>query len=138
MILGASFDSVADQKAFAESEGFPYRLLSDPDKVVGKAYHAEREEGEKRAAELAVAARGIETPRVAPASQENGSVRSMLAPSACSSIGSARNPLIGRSVGQTDEPVNPLDTEPIASALRRRRSGSMGCGRRSSDDGGHL
>lgn len=47
MVLGASFDSVADQKKFAESEGFPYSLLSDTDKKVGAAYDAVREEGEK-------------------------------------------------------------------------------------------
>jgi peroxiredoxin Q/BCP len=47
VILGASFDSVGDQKKFADGEGFPYPLLSDADKVVGKAYDAERQEGEK-------------------------------------------------------------------------------------------
>lgn len=38
---------MADQKKFADDEGFPYVLLSDPDKQVGKAYDAEREPGEK-------------------------------------------------------------------------------------------
>ena len=47
MVLGISYDSVEDQKTFADSEGFPYALLSDPDKVVGKAYDAERQPGEK-------------------------------------------------------------------------------------------
>ena len=47
MILGVSFDSVADQKKFADAEGFPYQLLSDADKTVGKAYDAVRQEGEK-------------------------------------------------------------------------------------------
>jgi peroxiredoxin Q/BCP len=47
VIVGASFDSVADQKTFAEGEGFPYPLISDPDKSIGKAYDAERTEGEK-------------------------------------------------------------------------------------------
>ena len=46
-MLGASFDSVADQEKFAEAEGFPYRLLSDPDKTMGAAYDAVRQEGEK-------------------------------------------------------------------------------------------
>ena len=46
-MLGISFDSVADQKKFAEAEGFPYSLLADPGKTVGKAYDAERVEGEK-------------------------------------------------------------------------------------------
>ena len=47
MALGVSYDSVADQKRFAESEGFPYPLLSDPDKTMGAAYDAARQEGEK-------------------------------------------------------------------------------------------
>ena len=38
---------MADQKKFAEAEGFPYPLLSDPDKVMGAAYDAVRQEGEK-------------------------------------------------------------------------------------------
>ena len=46
VILGASFDSVDDQKTFADGESFPYRLLSDPDKAVGALYDAVREEGE--------------------------------------------------------------------------------------------
>ena len=46
-MLGASFDSVADQKKFADDEGFPYGLLSDPDKTMGAAYDACRQEGEK-------------------------------------------------------------------------------------------
>lgn len=46
MIVGASFDSVADQKAFADAEGFPYALISDADHTIGRAYDAEREEGE--------------------------------------------------------------------------------------------
>lgn len=46
-MLGISFDSVEDQKKFAVAEGFPYALLSDSDKTVGKAYDAERVEGEK-------------------------------------------------------------------------------------------
>ncbi len=46
-MLGVSFDSVADQKKFAVDEGFPYQLLSDPDKEMGAAYDACRQEGEK-------------------------------------------------------------------------------------------
>ena len=46
-MLGVSFDSVADQKKFAADEGFPYQLLSDPDKAMGAAYDAVRQEGEK-------------------------------------------------------------------------------------------
>ena len=46
MIIGASFDTVEDQLAFAESEGFPYSLISDSDRAIGRQYHAEREPGE--------------------------------------------------------------------------------------------
>ena len=46
-ILGISYDDVADQKKFADAQGFPYRLLADPDKIVGKLYDAERQPGEK-------------------------------------------------------------------------------------------
>ena len=35
MIVGASFDTPADNKQFADAEGFPYRLLSDHDRSVG-------------------------------------------------------------------------------------------------------
>ena len=42
-----SFDSVEDQKAFADGESFPYQLLSDSDKSMGAAYDAKRQEGEK-------------------------------------------------------------------------------------------
>ena len=38
MIVGASFDTPADNKQFADAEGFPYRLLSDHDRSVGQAY----------------------------------------------------------------------------------------------------
>ncbi len=45
MILGASFDTVEEQRQFADSEGFPYPLLSDTDHSVGRAYEVERPEG---------------------------------------------------------------------------------------------
>ena len=41
-MLGASFDTVEDNRAFAESEGFGYRLLSDVDRSVGRAYDVAR------------------------------------------------------------------------------------------------
>ena len=41
-MLGASFDTVEDNRAFADAEGFGYRLLSDVDREVGKAYDAAR------------------------------------------------------------------------------------------------
>lgn len=40
MVLGMSFDSVEKNRAFAEKYAFPYRLLSDPDRKIGLAYHA--------------------------------------------------------------------------------------------------
>ena len=44
--MGASFDTVEEQKAFADTEGFGYALISDTDKAIGRSYHAEREPGE--------------------------------------------------------------------------------------------
>ena len=46
MIVGASFDTVEEQKAFAEEHSFPYSLISDATKEIGRAYEAERGEGE--------------------------------------------------------------------------------------------
>lgn len=40
MVLGASFDSPEENRAFQEKFGFPYDLLSDEDKSVGIAYGA--------------------------------------------------------------------------------------------------
>lgn len=40
MILGISFDSVEDNRAFAEKFSFPFKLLSDTDRKVGVAYGA--------------------------------------------------------------------------------------------------
>ncbi len=45
-MVGASFDTVEEQLAFAETEGFGFALISDPDKSIGRRYHAEREPGE--------------------------------------------------------------------------------------------
>lgn len=41
--MGISFDTPEDQKAFAEAERFPYRLLSDIDKAIGAAYDVLRQ-----------------------------------------------------------------------------------------------
>ena len=46
MVIGASFDTVEDQRTFADTEGFDYPLISDADKSIGRRYHAEREPGE--------------------------------------------------------------------------------------------
>ena len=45
-MVGASFDTVEEQLAFAETESFPFALISDPDKSIGRSYHAEREPGD--------------------------------------------------------------------------------------------
>lgn len=45
MILGISFDTPEENKQFAEAEGFPYKLLSDPDRKIGEAQGTKREEG---------------------------------------------------------------------------------------------
>lgn len=39
-ILGASFDTLEDNKSFADKFGFPFPLLCDTDYVLGKAYGA--------------------------------------------------------------------------------------------------
>jgi peroxiredoxin Q/BCP len=44
-VLGASFDTPAENKAFADEHGFGYRLLSDVDKAVGQHYEVVREPG---------------------------------------------------------------------------------------------
>jgi len=39
-IIGMSADSVKAQKNFCTKQGFPFSLLSDPDKTIIKAYEA--------------------------------------------------------------------------------------------------
>ena len=39
-ILGVSFDTVEENKSFAEKSSFPYPLLCDTDYTLGKAYGA--------------------------------------------------------------------------------------------------
>ena len=41
-MLGASFDTPEENRAFAEAEGFGYRLLSDEDHSVGREYEVAR------------------------------------------------------------------------------------------------
>jgi thioredoxin-dependent peroxiredoxin len=43
VILGASFDTPADNLAFKQANDFPYALLSDSDKVAGTAYQVVRD-----------------------------------------------------------------------------------------------
>ncbi len=47
VILGASFDTPAENLAFAEAQQFPYALLSDVDRAVGALYDAVRGPGEQ-------------------------------------------------------------------------------------------
>ncbi len=49
MIIGASFDSVNEQKRFAEEQSFPYVLLSDPNRAIGQAYDSVGQPGERNA-----------------------------------------------------------------------------------------
>ena len=46
-VLGASFDTVADNAAFAEHQQFGFSLLSDVDRVVGEQYDVVRPVGHR-------------------------------------------------------------------------------------------
>lgn len=50
VILGASFDTPAENLAFAEAQEFPYQLLSDVDRSAGAAYDVVRDADDPRAA----------------------------------------------------------------------------------------
>ena len=45
MIVGASFDTVEDQKKFADEHSFRYSLISDPTHGIGRSFDAERDDG---------------------------------------------------------------------------------------------
>lgn len=47
MILGASFDSVEENRQFAAEQRFGFRLLSDTDRSVGRAYGVTRPDGDQ-------------------------------------------------------------------------------------------
>lgn len=47
IILGASFDTPAENRAFAAAQEFPFRLLSDADREVASAYGVAREPSDK-------------------------------------------------------------------------------------------
>lgn len=49
-ILGASFDTQQENLAFAEAQGFPFRLLSNTDRITGIAYEVARRPDDKFAA----------------------------------------------------------------------------------------
>ena len=42
VVVGASFDTPAENLAFAEAQHFPFRLLSDVDRTAGAAYEVVR------------------------------------------------------------------------------------------------
>ena len=45
--MGASFDTVEEQKSFAEKENFSYPLLADTDRSTGLAYGVGRDADDK-------------------------------------------------------------------------------------------
>ena len=47
VILGASFDTPAENKAFASAQDFPFALLSDEGRVVGRAYEVTRDDDDQ-------------------------------------------------------------------------------------------
>jgi peroxiredoxin len=47
--LGTSFDTPEDNKVFAETQRFGYRLLSDVDRTVGARYEVTRAPDDERA-----------------------------------------------------------------------------------------
>jgi peroxiredoxin Q/BCP len=47
VILGASFDTVEDNRSFAEAQQFGYRLLSDTSREVGEAYGVKKSPDEQ-------------------------------------------------------------------------------------------
>ena len=49
VVLGASFDTPAENLAFATAQEFGYSLLSDADRTVGTAYGAVRDPGDRYA-----------------------------------------------------------------------------------------
>jgi thioredoxin-dependent peroxiredoxin len=49
VVLGASFDTPEDNKAFADAEHFGFRLLSDTDRSVGGRYEVLRDPGDQYA-----------------------------------------------------------------------------------------
>lgn len=47
-ILGVSYDTPEDNRAFADAQGFPFPLLSDEDHAVSEAYGTGRPPGHER------------------------------------------------------------------------------------------
>lgn len=53
-MVGASFDSVEENRDFREKYAFPFTLLSDPDHALAVAYGAAGDAGEMHAARITV------------------------------------------------------------------------------------
>ena len=49
VILGASFDTPAENSDFAVAQEFPFQLLSDVDRAVGRAYGVTRDDDDQYA-----------------------------------------------------------------------------------------
>jgi peroxiredoxin Q/BCP len=49
VILGASFDTPAENDAFAAAQDFPFPLLSDVDRTIGRAYGVARDDDDQYA-----------------------------------------------------------------------------------------
>jgi peroxiredoxin Q/BCP len=49
VIFGASFDTPAENDAFAAAQDFPFPLLSDVDRTVGRAYGVTRDDDDQYA-----------------------------------------------------------------------------------------
>ena len=47
-MLGVSFDTVEENRTFAEAQCFPYPLLADPDRTLGESYGASKGSGGAR------------------------------------------------------------------------------------------
>jgi len=52
-ILGVSFDTIEENRHFAEKFNFPYPLLSDPTRAMGVQYGAADDSGSKNAKRVA-------------------------------------------------------------------------------------
>ena len=51
-MLGVSFDTIGENKAFAEKFQFPFQLLCDVDRVIGLAYGACQSQADKNASRI--------------------------------------------------------------------------------------
>jgi peroxiredoxin Q/BCP len=61
VVLGASFDTVEENRAFVEKYDFPYSILCDTDRALGLAYKAcaEANDGYPRRITYVISADGI-------------------------------------------------------------------------------